>query len=227
MLLCADSRDRIEEARRESLEDTLSELVLTLNRECGSNRRKKVKAVGEELSRRDIVWAWNAEEKDRLLVALSEGFSLHVRYDHGLDIALSRDVLDGSLRYVHCTAREDDLADLVELVITLNARTRSRVEQRRLTASRDQMLSEIEFPSMKLEVTKFMESRGIRYILRQSLGRIMLEVQIVNEVWMKKAMSLETLEDDLAVIPYLIKRPDCIKRDGRGFVISRRWDWNK
>ena len=227
MLLCSDSRERMEKARRESMKKTLTDLVLTMNRECGSNRRKKVEAVGEELSRRDIVWTWTAEGNDMHLVAMGKECSLHVRYDHGLEIALSYDGQNGRLGYDHCTAREDALADLVELVFTLDVRTKKSAEQRRMAASRDQMLSDIEFPSIKLDVAKYMEPREIRYELRESVGYIFLEVQIVKEIWMKKAMSLETLEEDLSIIPYLILRPDCIKRDGRGFKIFRKYDWDK
>lgn len=227
LLFNDDTRERIEKTRRDQMEETLSDLVLDMNRKCGSNRRKTVSAVGEELSDRGIDWTWMIEGDDRWLAARGKECSLHVSYDHGLEVALDYNEQKGSKRYFHCTAREGDLADLIEMMLSLDELSGKTVEQRRVIASRDQMLCEIEFPSVELEIAKYMESKGFRHVLRQSYGKIILEVQIVNEIWMKKAMELHTLEDDLAIIPYLIKRPDCMKRDGRGFQIFHKWDWNK
>ena len=44
---------------------------------------------------------------------------------------------------------------------------------------------------------------------------------------MAKAVSFETLEADLRLVPYLISRPDRIKQDGRGFAVFKKWDWNR
>lgn len=108
-----------------------------------------------------------------------------------------------------------------------NAKDGKLKEQRRIRFKKAQMISEVDFPSVEFIAEQFLLPRGIRYSLFHSDTINVLEIQIVQEVWMSKAVSSETLEEDLRLVPYLIKRPDCIKRDGRGFSVFHKWDWNR
>lgn len=90
-----------------------------------------------------------------------------------------------------------------------------------------QMISEVDFPSVEFIAEQFLLPRSIRYNLFHSDTRNVLEIQIVQEIWMSKEVSSETLEDDLLLVPYLINRPDCIKSDGRGFSLFHKWNWYK
>ena len=213
--------------RRKWMNEALVEQVRALNGKCGSRKRKSLESVGTELTNRDIEWMWGVDGNVKYLVARGGDCSLYISYDHGLGIALSYDDQKGSGPSTHCTAGECDLADLVELMFAVDVLSRKLAERKIVTANRDRMLGEITFPSIELDVARFLEPRGVRYILKKGITDIILEVQIVNEYWMKKSLNIETLEDDLRIIPYLINRPDCIKRDGRGFEITYRWEWKK
>ena len=215
---------RLEGYRQMELADTLRIDVKKMNSECGSRKRKSLSLLQEELTERGL--KWESISPDEILV--STGHCLfRVREKSGIDIALDYPESDKELSYQHCTAAESDIVDLIETFAELDRRTREEVVVRRLKAEKEQMISDIELPSAEIIVERFLKPRGIRYNLRRSDTHNVLEIQIVNEIWMSKSVNVETLEDDLRFVPYLIKRPDCIKRDGRGFSIVHKWNWNK
>ena len=109
----------------------------------------------------------------------------------------------------------------------MDRRSRELLEQRRLQARKDDMVSQVELPSVELMVEEHLGPRVIRYNLFHSDTDNVLEIQIIKEIWMAKAVSFETLEADLRLVPYLISRPDRIKQDGRGFAVFKKWDWNR
>lgn len=95
----------------------------------------------------------------------------------------------------------------------------SKTSSRRLELERNRMICDISMPTVELEASRFFTPRGINYSVRidSYQGRIFLAVQLIGNIWIEKAVTLESLEADLRIVPFLIKRPDCVRRDGRGF----------
>jgi len=214
-------------SREESLVSCLNKQVKILNSDASSRKRKALSKVTEILSERDFRWEWKDIGLEGRLEVFTDLHSFIIRYSGGLEVALNAPDRDGKIHYCHCTAGERDLADLIMFIAAVDRKSLELLEHKSIKCHRDQMLSEIEFPSVELETAQFLNPRGIRYNLSQANGHNRLEVQIVNEIWMAKNVTTDSLEDDLRIIPYLLKRPDCIKRDGRGFSIFHKWGWNR
>jgi len=213
--------------REDKLVSCLADQARILNSESGSKKRKSFSEMKEVLSNKGIRWVEQCStESDQLEVTI-EGHSYFIRFSKGVDVALEYKHNDGSRSWSHCTANEDDIADFILFMSAVERRSLELLEQKSLKCHREEMLSEIELPSVELEVARFLDPKGIRYNLSHSNGHNRLEVQIVKEIWMAKNVTLDSLEDDLRIIPYLLKRPDGMKEYGRGFSIFHKWDWNK
>ena len=217
--------DSLERFREKRMIGVFREDVDRTNREAGTRRRKTLATVREQLLERGCD-GWVVESDVEITVPMLKCL-FHIRERSGIDLAVTYQGDGRKPEYRHCTACEEDIADLLESCAEVDIRSRELLEQRRLQIRKEQMISEVELPSVELMVEQFLKPRGIRYSLCQSCTRNILEIQIVQEVWMSKAVSTETLEEDLSFVPYLIKRPDCVKRDGRGFEIIHKWDWNR
>ena len=211
-----------EEMRQKQMQPVFQAAIEELNSSCGTRRRKTLEGIQAELDARGLSWK---RASDEVIIAHIGDCNFHVRRRSGLDVALRHDGAEHLVQRFHCTACEADIVDLMEAAVKVDCRSRQLLEQRRLEANKDRMISEVELPSVELIAGQYFQPRGIRYTLTHSGDQNILEIQIVNEVWMKKAVSPETLEEDLRFVPYLIKRPDRIKEDGRGFQIIHKWDW--
>jgi len=202
----------------------MKDLVKSLNSECGTRTKKSLETLCSELSRREISWSEFAPN----LISVHFGeITISAQYHKGLDIALDFTRNGHPREWVHITTRENDVIDLMECIAASYLAIRDLVEKRYLEAGRDRMISEVEYPGVEKEVADFLVPRGINYTLENNRGENILSIQIIKEIWMRKAVSSEDIEQDLRFVPYLIKRPDCIKRDGRGFAIFHNWNWDK
>lgn len=219
-----DRHDIIQAQRKYQLALITKDLVRDMNGCCGSRCRKSLATLCDILSARGI--RWESDIPMYLTVWVGES-TVQVRYLGGIEIALDCcDSLHG-LEFGHCTSRESDIADLIECIAAADRASRLLAEKRFQEADRNRMISEVEFPGVEKEVADFLVPKGIRYTLENCHGQNVLSVQIIKEVWMRKAISYESLWRDLQLIPYLILRPDCIKRDGRGFYIFHNWGWDR
>ena len=215
---------RLEEYRQMELANTLRIDVKKMNSECGSRKRKSLSLLQEELTGRGL--KWESISPGEILVSVGQCL-FHISEKSGIDIALDYPESDKKLSYQHCTAKESDIVDLMETFAELDRRTREEVLVRRFKAEKEQMISDIEFPSIEIMAKDFLGPKGIKYRVTSSGTKNLLEIQIIKDLWMFKHVSMDTLERDLRLVPYLLKRTDCIKRDGRGFKLCYKYDWDK
>lgn len=120
----------------------------------------------------------------------------------------------------HVTASEKEIADLLEMFDHFLVLCNNVIVSEEAKLRQQNLLSEIEMPVIKNKVREFMQKKGINnynlYIDNQ--GKTILEVQIIEQYWMKNdTLSLENIDRILGIIPYLLKHPDRIKEDGLGF----------
>lgn len=224
-VLLNSTADGLERLRKERTISVFREDVDRMNREAGTRRRKTLAMVEKQLLERGYN-GWAVDSDEEITVPILKCL-FHIRQRFGIDVAMTYQGYGRKPEYKHCTACEGDIVDLLESCAEVDVRSRELLEQRQLQIRKDQMISDIELPSVELMVEQFLKPRGIRYSLQRSGTRNVLEIQIVREVWMSKTVSAETLEDDLCLVPYLIMRPDRIKEDGRGFAVIHKWGWNK
>jgi len=124
-------------------------------------------------------------------------------------------------RFTRSSISEEDLVLLLETFDEFMQECREKMQARLEKVDRQTAVGKLSLPSMELTVEERLGKRGISYEMRQgSSGNIILDVQIVKEIWMRHPdVSMENLDRLLGLVPYLIKRPDCIQRDGMGFGI--------
>jgi len=218
------TRSVAESQRANNLIMYISPLFREMNTACGTRARKSIASLCAVLSSRGIVWMKSSNEC--LNVKIGE-CDIFVAYNKGIEVALDSTKSGHDRQFMHCTASESDIADFIELIAAADASSRLLVEKRYQEAGRNRMISEVEYPGLEKEVADFLVPRGINYTLDNNRGENILSIQIIKEIWMRKAVSSEEIEMDLRLVPYLIKRPDCIKRDGRGFAIFYDWNWDK
>ncbi len=218
------TRSVAESQRTNSLIMHLSQFAREMNSAYGTRARKSIETLCAVLSERGI--AWKEPTGDHLSVMIGE-CNISVAYNRGIEIALDSTKSGRPRLYMHCTASESDIADFIEFIAAADAASHILVEKRYQEAGRNRMISEVEYPGVEKEVAEFLVPRGIKYTLDNNRGENILSIQILKEIWMQKIVSYEDIEQDLRLVPYLIKRPDCIKRDGRGFAIFHNWNWDK
>lgn len=221
LLLLDDWDSEFENICNRAMIGFMRDYIPRVNAEDGTRRKKSLERMQETLSERGLDW----QEVDETTILAHIGPCLfHIRKAVGIDVSLAYHGIDNA-PFFHCTASEAGLADAIESCVEVDRTFRKFLKERRLKLKRDEMISELELPSVELTVEQYLKPRGIRYILKRKETDNILEVQIVNDIWMAKPVNMDTLEDDLRLIPYLINRPDCIKKDGRGFKIFHKWHW--
>lgn len=199
-------------------------MVRDVNRDCGTRVRKTLGALRSELSSRGINWS---ESASGLISAHFGDITMTVRHKKGLDITLELADCLNPPEWVHITMCESDVADLMEYVAAAYLAVLNLIDKTIQETGRKQMISEIEYPVIEKDIADYLVPRGIRYTLENSDGKNTLFVQILKDIWIRKSVNMETLKQDLSIIPYLIKRPDCIKSDGHGYSLFHKWNWDK
>ena len=224
-LLLTDAPSKLAERYRQGqMTIVFKDDVKSMNSEFGSRCKKTLEGIRQELSSRGFDWTILCDNA----VSVRIGQCLfRIRQKAGIDVDLAYSDPDCTSGYQHCTAVEVEIVDLLESIAEVDRRSCELLEQRRLQARKDDMVSQVDLPSVELMVEEHLGPRGIRYNLFHSDTDNVLEIQIIKEIWMAKAVSFETLEADLRLVPYLISRPDRIKQDGRGFAVFKKWDWNR
>lgn len=221
LLLLDDWDSEFEDICNKAMVGYMRDYIPRVNAESGTRRKKSLERMQEALSERGLDW----QEVDETTILTHLGQCIfHIRKTVGIDVSLAYHGIDNA-PYFHCTASETDLADAIESCAEVDRTFRKLLKERRLKLKQDEMISELELPSVELIVEQYLKPRGIRYMLKRKETDNVLEIQIVNNIWMAKTVNMDTLEDDLILVPYLINRPECIKRDGRGFKVVHKWHW--
>jgi len=213
-----------EKLRNMQLYDIFRYQADCLNVRCGTYCRKTVRMIAEELSARGFDWVDIFGDMTEITTAIdSSRFS--ICYNKGIDVRyLIVDPSSSMSKPVHCTACAEDIVDFLEFIAKVETHFDTLLKEKCLRAQKSKMVSDIEFPLVEMMVKGYMDPRGIQYNLFQKEDKIMLEVNIVKEIWMSNRVTSKDLESLLGIVPYLIKRPDCIARDGRGFKIIRKYN---
>ena len=193
-----------------------------LNAAHWSRKRKSIELVAAELEARGYSYSMTYEEESdtQFLDVTLRQSHFRLWYQHGLIIHFILPEKGGSP--LHCTAEASDVVDFLEYISKIHEILPGMYEKRHNEACKATIISEVEFPAIEQKVKDFMEPRGITYKLAHRGDWTRLEVQIVKEIWMAKIVHYEEIDDLLRIVPYLIKRPDCIKQDGRGFGIVHK-----
>ena len=216
------------------LNGRLGSFVSSMNGKAGDRKRKHIDRLVQILD----------ERKTRCrIMPVADHEAIAIEFDNcrvdigripgkGLHVVLRTFIYRGTYQCVSCpddihlSAAEEDIADLLEMFDRFVSMCNENIRNEEAAMRRQYLVSEIEMPSLRPVVKEFMEKKGIRnytlFIGRK--GRIVLEVQIVEEYWMgNDTVGLNNIERVLGIIPYLIKRPDRITEDGLGFQSFRRW----
>ena len=191
--------------------------VLYLNRTKSSKYRKSMQKIADELTDRGISWKGTKNSRgDMSEIDVRFGKSLFsILCNNGIDICYA---YDGNFypvdKYVHCTASEKDIVDFLfsfsELPDRINYVVVQNKKMEAMNLKKAEMLAELEGDVIRQKVRDCLEVRNINYELKCEYSGFALEVQVVDNLWLRTWGTLEKIDELLGSIPYVIEHMTCI-----------------
>jgi len=205
------------------LRDTLcgvwKALVEHYNLEFGSSRRKPVDAVVEEASRRGFTMKQSGPGSDVWFISKGELVFTYRKRNGSRYLSISHnEKLTWEVSSFRVTLESSPLLDCIEEFIASIPGVRDTISRRFLKFKRENTVDRISYPTLCGMAEDYLSSRNIKYYMCPSPAGAVLNVNIISNIWFSGPVDIGSIEGILRLVPYGVKRPDCIKRD-----ISRRF----
>ena len=193
-------------------------LVDSYNRRFSSRKHKPLSGILKEAERRGA----GAETDDMT-------GDLHITF-RGLRFAYSS---NKSGRFLCCTSfnsgvhpknifritfEADKMFDCMEELADAMPILKEWLDEKALEVRCKFMTGEISMPSIMLETDRRLLPKGVKYYVCFGLEGPELNINVVKEVWFRIYVDMESLDHVLSLVPYVLKRPDCIGDIGRRYT---------
>lgn len=214
--------------------DVWEDLVARYNSDYGAKGRKPDEAVLAEAERRGFATERIPEEETIILRKENVQFSYQKRnggrylfctsFSCIPPIRTTGNLAMARISYCRVSLEAGPLFDCMEELLSVVPAIKNAVNERLLDIRRAGMIAEISLPSLSEMTESFLSPKGIKYYIGKDDSGDFIQVNIIKDIWFGGPVSLENIERILHLIPYGIKRPDCIKKDiDSSFRVASDW----